>query len=116
MHEEMREHLDRAAERYVASGMSIREARSAARKEFGDIDRMRDEARAARQGRSAMEHLITSLRQTMRRLAHEWRFTAAVLLVLAIGIGPTAAISSVVYEILIKPLDYRSPERLGLAR
>jgi putative ABC transport system permease protein len=116
MHEEMREHLDRAAERYVDAGMSAREARRAARNEFGDIDRIRDEARAARQGRSAMERVITNLRQTIRRLAHEWRFTTAVLLVLAIGIGPTAAISSVVYEILIKPLAYRSPEQLGLTR
>ncbi len=113
---EMRQHLDRATERFVARGLSVRDARREARREFGDFDDVRDEARNARRGRTAMERFITGFRQTIRRLVHEWRFSAAVVLVLAVGIGPTAAISSVVYEILIRPLEYRDPDRLGLVR
>jgi macrolide transport system ATP-binding/permease protein len=116
MNEEMREHLEQATQRYVARGLSRRDAQRAARREFGDIDGIRDEARVIRGGRGTMDGIITGLRQTARRLLHEWRFSAAVLLVLAIGIGPTAAIASVVYEILIKPLDYTAPDRLGIVR
>lgn len=116
MDEEMRSHLERATERYMARGLSLRDARLAARREFGDYDGIRDEARAARRGRTTMESLITGLRQTVRRLAHEWRYALSIVLVLAVGIGPTAAISSVVYEVLIRPLDYRAPEQLGLVR
>jgi putative ABC transport system permease protein len=116
MHEEMRAHLEQATERYRARGLTARDARRAAQREFGDIDAIRDQARNARGRRITMDRVITGLRQSARRLMHEWRFSVAVALVLAIGIGPTAAVSSVVYEVLIKPLDYVASDRLGLVR
>ena len=56
------------------------------------------------------------LRQTLRRLMHEWRYSVAVALILAVGIGPTAAMVSVFYDVLLRPLAYREPDRLGLLR
>lgn len=52
------------------------------------------------------------LRFTLRRLARAPLFTSVAALTLALGIGANAAIFSVVYAVLIKPLEYTQPERL----
>jgi predicted permease len=116
MDEEMAAHMDRATERYLARGLPPDAARRAARQEFGNLAAIQDAAHDARGGRSAMERFITGCRQAIRRLMHEWRYTAAVVFVLAIGIGPTAAMASVIYNVLLRPLDYREPDRLGFLR
>jgi predicted permease len=116
MDEEMAGHLDRAAERYRARGLPPDEARRAALVEFGNLAAIQDAAHDARGGRSAMERFLTGWRQTIRRLLHEWRYTAAVVFVLAVGVGPTAAMASVIYNVLLRPLDYREPDRLGFLR
>jgi putative ABC transport system permease protein len=51
-------------------------------------------------------------RQTLRKLRRSPAFTLTSILVLAIGIGATSAIFSVVYGVLIQPLPYPQPERL----
>jgi predicted permease len=51
-------------------------------------------------------------RQTVRKLRRAPAFTLTSILVLAIGIGATSAIFSVVYGVLIRPLPYPQPERL----
>jgi putative ABC transport system permease protein len=116
MDEEMSMHLERATERYLARGLPPDEAKLAARHDFGSLATIQDAALDARGGRGSMERLLTSWRQTLRRLTHEWRYTSAVVLVLAIGIGPTAAVASVIYNVLLRPLDYREPDRLGFVR
>ena len=116
MDEEMSMHIDRATERYLGRGVSLDEARRAAVRDFGSLATIQDAALDARGGRGSMERFITSWRQTIRRLLHEWRYTAAVVLILAVGIGPTAAMGSVIYNVLLRPLDYREPDRLGLVR
>ena len=55
---------------------------------------------------------MIELRQTVRRLRQSPGFTLAVTLTLALGIGGTAAVFSVVNGILIKPLPFPEPERL----
>ena len=55
---------------------------------------------------------MSELRQTVRRLSQSLGFTLTVLLTLALGIGGTTAIFSVVNGILIKPLPYPESERL----
>jgi predicted permease len=55
---------------------------------------------------------MLELRQTIRRLSQSLGFTSTVILTLALGIGGTAAIFSVVNGILIKPLPYPESERL----
>jgi putative ABC transport system permease protein len=56
--------------------------------------------------------LASELRRTARRLLRHPAFTAAAVLTLALGIGATTAIFSVVYGVLIKPLPYPDADRL----
>ena len=55
---------------------------------------------------------MISLRQTLRRLGNSAAFTVTSLLTLAVGIGATTAIFSVVYSVLIKPLPYPNADEL----
>jgi putative ABC transport system permease protein len=59
---------------------------------------------------------MTSLVQGFRRLRHEWRYTASVVLILSIGIGPAAAMLSVVDKVLLRPLNYRDSDHLAMMR
>jgi hypothetical protein len=68
MQEEMREHLERATERYVARGMSTADARRAARREFGNVAVLQEEARDARDARW-VEALIADTRFAFRYFA-----------------------------------------------
>jgi hypothetical protein len=58
----------------------------------------------------------SELRRTVRRLPRHPAFTAAAVLTLALGIGATTAIFSVVYGVLIKPLPYPDADRLVSVR
>src|SRR5262249_52956648 len=53
-----------------------------------------------------------SFRHASRRLARDWHFTIAVVLILALGLGATTAVFAVVYSVLLRPLPYPDPERL----
>ena len=63
-----------------------------------------------------MSRIRTGLYRALRRLSHDWRYSSAVILILAVGIGPAAAMLSVVERVLLRPLDYWQPDRLALVR
>ena len=58
------------------------------------------------------EAMIQDLKFAARGLAKNLGFSGAVILTLALGIGATTAIFSVVYGVLLRPLPYREPDRL----
>ena len=66
--------------------------------------------------RLLMGRLATSIRQAGRRLAYEWHYALGVILILGVGIGPASAMLSVVETVLLKPLSYSDPDRLGIVR
>jgi putative ABC transport system permease protein len=63
-----------------------------------------------------MERLGLGLRQAARRLRHEWRFTCSVVVILGLGIGPAAAMVSLVERVLLRPLAYHEPDQVGIIR
>ena len=62
-----------------------------------------------------MDHLIRELRLTIRNLARTPGFSALVILVMALGIGATAALFTVVNSVLLKPLPLPDANRLAMA-
>ena len=93
MQSEMREHLDRATQRYMARGMSRADARIAARREFGNVSVLQEEARDAR-GARWLDALGSDLRFAFRYFARHKATSAIIVTVLALGIGTNTAIFS----------------------
>ena len=109
--EEIRFHLEHEVEANIQSGMAPNEARRAARLTIGSVDAVREESRAARHGALAHQ-IIRDLAFGVRLLRKAPGFGATAILVVALGIGTTTAIFSVVYGVMLRPLPYAEPDRL----
>ncbi|MFN2564416.1 MAG: ADOP family duplicated permease [Gemmatimonadaceae bacterium] len=109
--EELRYHIERQVEELVARGVSPADARTRALRAMGGVERRKDECRDAR-GLGRLEDLARDSRYAVRVLRRAPTFTAAAALTLALGIGASAAIFTVVDAVLLRPLPYRASEQL----
>lgn len=108
---EIQAHIEMAERDAIAAGMSQEEARRAARREFGGIERMKEEHREQRSVRW-VENLWRDVRYGMASLARDPGFAAITVGLLALGIGANTAMFSIVDAVLLKPLPFPEPERM----
>jgi predicted permease len=111
--DELESHLQLHIEDNLRSGMSPVEARRQALIKLGGVEQTKEIYRD-RRGFPLVESLIQDIRYGLRMLAKSPAFTAIALLTLALGIGGTTAIFSVVYGVLIDPWPYRDSDRLAV--
>jgi len=109
--DEIREHLEEKIEQLIAGGMTPEEARPEARREFGNLLLLEEQGRDAWR-LPGLETLWQQFRYGLRQLRGNPGFTTAAVLTLALGIGATTALFTVVRSVLLKPLPFRDPARL----
>jgi predicted permease len=108
---EVESHLALLEDEFLAKGMSPADAKLAARHAFGGVDQAKEAQRDARSFRW-LDDLQRDVRYALRSLRRSPAFTIAAVLTLAIGIGATTAIYSVVDTVLIQPLPFPDSDRL----
>ena len=111
LREEMEAHVAMQTEENLRAGMSAAEARRQAVLKFGGVGTVREDYHAE-QGFPLVENLAQDLRFALRMLMKSPGFAAVTILTMALGIGATTAIFSLVDATLLHPLPYPHPEEL----
>jgi predicted permease len=109
--EELNFHLDRQIEANVRAGMSLEDARRTAYLSLGNLENLREASRAARPG-AIVRQLLRDATYGVRLIRRSPAFALSAILIVALGVGATTAIFSVVYAVVLRPLPYREPDRL----
>jgi predicted permease len=109
--EEMRFHLDHLIEEKIASGMSPRDARSEALRDFGNAALLQEECRDERRV-AWIENLIRDTRYGWRTFLKNPSFTLTAVLSLALGIGGAMAVFTIIESVMLKSLPVRDPHEL----
>jgi macrolide transport system ATP-binding/permease protein len=108
---EIEEHLSFQIADNLRAGLSPEEARRQAVLKFGAVEAMKEDYRD-RRGLPFIETLLQDAGHALRRLRNSPAFTVAVVLTLALGIGATTSIFTLVHAVLMKSLAVANPAEL----
>jgi predicted permease len=108
---EIAAHLDAERAENLARGLTAEEADRRARIKFGSARRIHEDL-WQQNSLAPFENLARDLRYTIRTLARTPGFTLTAILVMALGIGATTALFTVVKSVLLNPLPYPNSSRL----
>ena len=111
MEREMAFHVDSLARDYARDGLSDVDAQRAARRQFGNLTRLKERGHDERTMR-LVEDVARDVRHAARGLRRSPGFSLAVILTLALGIGGNTAVFSVVDQLLLRPLPYPDGDQL----
>ena len=108
---EIEDHIVRQTADNIRAGLSPIEARRRAALKFGGVETVKESYRD-RRGLPLLETLIQDTRYALRRLRMAPAFTIATILTLALGIGATTSIFTLVHAVLLKSLPVANPSEL----
>lgn len=111
LEEELEFHLDQAIASKISAGLNPAEARRQALIDFGGVELAREQCERQRPG-WWIGTVLQDIRYALRGFRRNPLFTVSVLTTLALGIGATTAVFSVVDRILFRPLPYADPSRI----
>jgi predicted permease len=109
--QDIRDYIEIETKENIERGMSPEEARYAAQRKFGNVTRVRGETREI-WSVTWLEKFLQDVRFGIRTLWKRPQFTIAAILILALGIGASTVIFSVVQGAVLAPLPYREAQQL----
>jgi len=111
--DELRFHREMSETRGRERGLSVEEAQAETKRRLGNLSATKEGMRDARVARW-LDSCIQDIRHAAAISKKHWNVAAVVIVTLALGIGATASIFTLLEAVVIRPLPYRQPEKLAM--
>ncbi len=113
--EELRFHIDMATDLHRSAGMTEREARRQALRDFGGIEKTKEFIRDAN-GFRPLTDLLRDVRYAFRGLQRRTTFSLATITTIAVAVACTAIVVATLVQVLWKPLPNQNADRIVVLR